>query len=121
MAINSNISFDITPLNFALADSPKAVKKGTSKAFNKIKLSWLADARDEAPVEWGNLQHQIVGNAGSSGVMLTDNAVNGGFNYAYYQHEILGDNYLDRTIDEDVAKQVLERELMKALYTPWRR
>lgn len=119
MAINENVNFDLTPLNIAIGASPGAIKKGAEQAFKKIKLTWVADARDAAPNKTGNLQKQINGTSSSKGVMLTNNATHAGFNYSYYQHEVRGNDYLDRSVDVDEAKRILEEEIRRVLLPHW--
>lgn len=119
MATNTGIHVDTTLLRTAMALTPERTKAGTTEAFKQIKNDWVADARDEAPNDTGNLRRQINGTANAVGVMLTDNAINNGFNYAYYIHEIEGDKYLDRTIDEDAVKVQLEEAIKQALRGVW--
>lgn len=119
MSRDSKITLDTKRFKTALAQSPARVKHGTTQGFKRVKLSWVADAVDESPILSGDLRKQITGTSDEIGVMLTNNIEHGGFNYAYYQHEVLGNDYLDRSLDPDEAKRVLERELEKALLDVW--
>lgn len=119
MALNQNVSVDSTLLRAAMAASPSRAQAGAAAAFAKIKDEWAYAATNEAPMRTGNLRDQINGTSSAKGVLLRDNAVNGGFNYAYYIHDVQGRKYLDNTIDEAQVKQILEDEIKRALFSVW--
>lgn len=121
MANTNQVNIDWTPLTSAAGMTPALVKKGATQGFKRIKLDWIADTRNEAPIKSGNLRKQINGTSNSAGVTLTNNAVHGGFNYAYYHHEVRGNDYLKRALDEEKVKRTLEEELRKALFSGWGR
>lgn len=114
-------SFEIgdAALRTAASLSPSRTAAGCATAFAKIKDEWAYDATNEAPIDTGNLRDQINGTSTAKGVMIRDNAKNKGFNYSYYIHEIKGNDYLDRTLDEAQAKQILEDEIKRALFPLW--
>jgi len=120
MALNQNVSVDSTLLRAAMAASPSRAQAGAAAAFAKIKDEWAYAATNEAPLgPTHNLRDQINATSSAKGVLLRDNAINGGFNYSYYIHEIKGNDYLDRTIDEEQVKQILEDEIKRALFSVW--
>jgi len=107
------------PLRMAASLSPGRTAAGAEAAFGKIKDEWTYDATNDAPLRTGNLRDQINGESSAKGVLLRDNAVNGGFNYSYYIHEVKGRTYLDDTLDEAEAKQILEDKIRRALFSVW--
>ena len=120
MATNQPLTIDSTRLRAAMTASPALSARGSSEAFRKIKDEWTYGATNEAPLgPTHNLRDQINGTSSAKGVFLRDNAINGGFNYSYYIHEIKGNDYLDRTIGEEQAKQILEDEIRRALNVAW--
>lgn len=119
MALNRNFDIDDSRLRLAMRMAPGRTEVGLKNGFDKIKDEWAADAYDEAPQKSGTLRRQIHGTSSAKGVLLRDNAVKNLFNYSYFIHEVKGDDYLDRTLDEEKVKTLLEAELSAALGRLW--
>lgn len=119
MAADIRVDFTDAKLLAAMKLSPRRADEGLENAFAKIKDEWTYDATNAAPMRTGNLRDQINGTSSAKGVLLRDNAVNNGFNYSYYIHEIKGNKYIDNTLDEAQVKQILEDELRASLGRLW--
>ena len=106
-----SIQIDVRTLDRALRLSSQQMDDACATASRKIKDEWVYDATNNAPIDTGNLRDQINGTSNAKGLFLRDNAVNDGFNYSYYIHEVKGDNYIDRAFDEAEAKRIIEDEV----------
>ena len=123
---------DMTTLNRALRNLPKAANRGSAIAMGDIKRDWVREARDIAPLDTSNLRRQIQSEQFSPEkngyIEIRANAKNGGFNYGYYIHEMNagGKNlrtsgtekkFLDVSAEsrEDDWKRWLEEEIEKEL------
>lgn len=126
---------DITALKTAVKFAPKVAGDAAVKGMDAIKDDWVAEARDIAPLDKGNLRKQIKGKVEPDGinssVIVTGDAVNrtkgyGRFNYGYYIHEkkaggkqlrTPGTEYefLDKAVDEARWQKKLEGNIFNAL------
>lgn len=75
------------------------LKDAIVAASHDILNTWQAEARNDAPIETDTLRKNIaqkleVGTGLNTEMKLTSNAYNDGFNYAYYQHNVRGIEYL---------------------------
>lgn len=133
MAIN--FSLDLSELKKAIDHSPELAGQGAQEALDAIKDDWVAEARDIAPLDSGNLRKQIKGQVQESGlnssIMVTGNATNrsksgGRFNYGYYIHELDagGDElrtpgtekqFLDKSVDEKKWQGYLNKTVLAKL------
>lgn len=107
------IQFDVSTLDRALRLSSQQMDDACAAASRKIKDEWTYDATNEAPMKTGNLRDQINGTSSAQGIFLRDNAVNDGFNYSYYIHEVKGNDYIDRTFNEAKSKRIIEDEIKR--------
>ena len=111
----NGFTLDTSKLKGALLRSEKETDKGIKRGLTAIKNDWVAEAVDIAPLDSGNLRKQISGQVDDVSVMVRANAVNTGFNYGYYIHEVRGNKFLDDAFDETKAQESLESEVEKAL------
>jgi hypothetical protein len=126
---------DLTPLKRLIERSPEAAAQGAKRGMHDALDDWVREARDNAPIDSGNLRKQIHAEPiEGSGLNLTGsvtaNAVSkwkgGNFNYAYYIHEVkeravTGDpKFLDNPAKQNEEKwrgwirEEIENELKKA-------
>lgn len=95
----------------------EAVKNGAHDILN----TWQAEARNEAPIDRGTLRKEIrqkleIGPKLDAEMKLVSNTYRKGFNYAYYLHEVKGDQYLDRAAEKNMKlfQQALENEFKRS-------
>lgn len=109
------LSFDFSEFNRRL--NTQSLNRATEQAMQRVKQDCLANVNDgQVPVDTGNLRNSINGTSSTNEVVLRANADDGyGFNYAIYVHDVRGNDFFDRSLDEAKAKQILEDELRRAL------
>lgn len=111
-------SINVEKLNRAISRTPSKMRKHSRIALTEIKDDWVADARDIAPLDTGNLRRQINGRSDTKKIVVMGSAKNNGFDYGLYLHEY-GDHttlntpgtrhkFLDESIDEgEVAVKII--------------
>ena len=123
--MGQHASINTGRLERAIRRTPAKMKKHARIALTDIKDNWVADARDIAPLDTGNLRRQIVGKSNHMQVVLTGSAKNNGFDYGLYLHEY-GDHtklktagtkhkFLDESIDEDEVAATIINATLDAL------
>src|SRR5690625_2807557 len=117
-----DISINIPQLRKLFRRTPSVVHAGLKNASHDILNTWQADARNEAPIDRGVLRKEIrqkleVGPDINAELKLSSNTYRDGFNYAYYQHEVRGDNYLDRAAENNLHnfEKALDTEIKRAI------
>lgn len=118
LEFNVNASELIGKLDRTNSVLQSGVKRGAHDVLNL----WQAEARHDAPHDTGtlekNIEQKLRVSAGLNVDMeLSSNAYNNGFNYAYYQHEVRGNKYLERAtkrIDPRI-KLILGNEIRKSI------
>lgn len=117
-----DISINIPQLRKLLRSTPSVVHAGLKNASHDILNTWQADARNEAPIDRGVLRKEIaqkleIGSGLDAELKITSNVYRDGFNYAYYQHEVVGDNYLERSAENNLHnfEKALETEIKRAI------
>ena len=98
------------------------LQTGVRKGAHDVLNLWQAEARHDAPHDTGTLRKNIeqkleVSKGLNADLTLTSNAYRDKFNYAYYQHEVRGNKYLDRSakrVDPRV-RITLENEIRKSI------
>lgn len=118
------VEIDITDLVHRLDYVTEAARNGAIRGMHDVLDDWQREARDEAPIDTGQLRRLIETklNAGTGPDLnmegiISSNAYRDGFNYAYYQHNVRGNRYLERPIkrNEGVWKNRLESEIQSAV------
>ena len=118
MKITGNIS-DFARL---MRQTPDAMADGLKLAMHDIKKDWHDEAHEIAPLDTGRLRSHIKAQVDpasdlNAGVTIESNAMNRGFNYAYYIHENDAGGkslrtpgtvkkYLDRSADKRVDEWI---------------
>lgn len=112
-------------LQRAFRRSPLKVTRATAQTFETVKDEWVADARDIAPLDTGNLRRQIHGKSDATKVEIYGTAYNRGFDYGLYIHEHgshlhlhkpgTRHKFLDESIDERKVEAQLEEAIENAL------
>lgn len=126
-ASRASFSIDLSPLIRQYQQTPSAIAKGARSGMQDALNDWQAEARDDAPFEYGELKRQIEQELKGSGLnvegIISNNVYNNGFNYAYWQHNVRGgqglkyiDNVAERNQDKwlDWIKDEIKAELKKA-------
>ncbi|RSL29095.1 HK97 gp10 family phage protein [Salibacterium salarium] len=97
------------------------IGEAAQDGMKDIARSWKQQSRDEAPIDTGQLRRDIseklnVGGGANVEIEMSSNTNNGSFNYAYYQHEVRGNKYLDTVAEEneDKWRKSLEDKLESA-------
>ncbi|MFZ4454333.1 HK97 gp10 family phage protein [Salibacterium aidingense] len=104
-----NFEINVSGLVRTLNTTGENLGKAAQDGAKEIAREWKRGSRDEAPIDTGQLRRDISEklNAGSGAnveIEMASNTHNGGFNYAYYQHEVRGNNYLDTVAEENEDK-----------------
>lgn len=111
-------TIDTAKLERAIRRTPSKMNKHSKIALSEIRDDWVADARDIAPLDTGNLRRQIKGKSDSKKITVFGSAKNNGFDYGLYLHEYgletklktpgTRHQFLDESIDEaEVATKII--------------
>lgn len=118
-------TINVEKLERAISRTPAKMKKHSTKALAQIKDDWVADARDIAPLDTGNLRRQIHGKSDKRKIVVFGSAKNNSFDYGLYLHEY--DNhswlktpgtkhkFLDESIDEKEVAVTITNAVIDAL------
>lgn len=118
-------TINVERMERAISRTPSKMRKHSRKALMEIKDDWVADARDIAPLDTGNLRRQINGRSDNKKVVVFGSAKNQGFDYGLYLHEY-GDHtklqtpgtkhkFLDESIDETEVAVKITNAVIDAL------
>ena len=122
------LNVDMDRLEFALKHTPDEVIREVAEAMDDIKDEWVTESVNVAPKDTGNLRRQIKGDVkarkNDTAITVTANAINDGFNYGYYIHEVhvfgrtfqtpgAVEKFLEEPAEENKAKW--EREIEDAI------
>lgn len=90
--MNIKLKCDTDKLEQALRDTPDTVLKELAETLDDIKDEWVNESVNVAPKDTGNLRRQIHGevkaNKNNTTVTVRANAMDDGFNYGWYIHEV---------------------------------
>lgn len=111
----ASFELDFSELIWKLGGTAQAAKKGAIRGMHDALDDWQRIARDEAPIKTGQLRRLIETKIESGSDLeiegqIISNAYKDDFNYAYYQHEVKGNKYLDRAAEGNVERWVLHIE-----------
>lgn len=98
-----SVKIDMSELKRAVENTPDAIRSGAKSGMHDVLNDWRIQSTDLAPIDTSTLRKNIkTGIDAESGVNMSGkisaNAYNGTyggqrFNYAYYIHEVLGNNF----------------------------
>lgn len=122
------LEIDYERLELALRETPEEVIREVAEAMDDIKDEWVTESVNVAPKDTGNLRRQIKGDVkarkNDAAITVTANAMNNGFNYGYYIHEvhIFGRNFqtpnaVEKFLEEPAEENITqwEREITAAI------
>ena len=118
-------TINVEKLERAISRTPAKMRKHSRKALTEIKDDWVADARDIAPLDTGNLRRQIHGRSDNKKIAVFGSAKNNGFDYGLYLHEYgnhtklhtpgTKHKFLDESIDEKEVAVTITNAVIDAL------
>lgn len=129
--MSSGFELDLTKFANDLDNAIDAIGKGAREGMQQALDDWVRESRDIAPIDKGTLRRAITtngieGNGLNIEGIVTANANEGGFNYAYYIHEVTehavtGEaKFLDKPLEQNRDKYMrwieedIQDELKKA-------
>ena len=118
-------TINVEQMERAISRTPAKMRKHSRIVLGEIKDDWVADARDIAPLDTGNLRRQINGRSDTKKIVVMGSAKNNGFDYGLYLHEY-GDHtklhtagtkhkFLDEAIDEKEVAVKITNAVIDAL------
>lgn len=122
--MSKDFEFDIDISSFIQGADRKSedLRDAIITASQDILNTWQAEARSDAPIDTDTLRKNIEQRLETSSgldvdMALTSNAYNDGFNYAYYQHNVRGIEYLETSFykNESSFNALLESRIRAAL------
>ncbi|MBM7634947.1 hypothetical protein [Geomicrobium sediminis] len=109
----------LSQLQSALKQSPEAAHRGAVKGLHQSMTMWQRGSRERAPVDTAVLRRNILTEVDTVDLKgtISSNAYRRGFNYAYYQHEVNGKQYLTDEIEasKERYKATIERNVADEL------
>lgn len=128
--MSKSFDLDLTQFISDLHATEDLIAKGAREGLQQALDDWVRESRDIAPISpsGGTLRHSITaqpieGSGLNMEGVVTANANEGGFNYAYYIHEVTGHavtgeaKFLDKPITQNRDKYIrwIEEDIQDAV------